>query len=74
MSSVNITGIQVLNNEAPWNTPFQFEVSFEALVTLKEGFCSPAYFHFSLLVLSQWIELKPLYSMFFAPTFLNNRS
>eukprot|EP01128_Nolandella_sp_AFSM9_P010253 TRINITY_DN704_c3_g1_i1.p1 TRINITY_DN704_c3_g1~~TRINITY_DN704_c3_g1_i1.p1 ORF type:complete len:222 (+),score=47.09 TRINITY_DN704_c3_g1_i1:308-973(+) len=36
MASVRITGIQVLNNPAPWNSKLQFEISFESTTALKE--------------------------------------
>nr|XP_043607752.1 probable histone chaperone ASF1A [Erigeron canadensis] len=36
MSAVNLTNVSVLNNPAPFLTPFQFEVSYECLLSLKD--------------------------------------
>lgn len=37
MSAVNITNVAVLDNPAPFLTPFQFEISYECLTPLKDG-------------------------------------
>ncbi|XP_010552129.1 PREDICTED: histone chaperone ASF1B [Tarenaya hassleriana] len=36
MSAVNITNVTVLDNPAPFLTPFQFEISYECLTPLKD--------------------------------------
>ncbi|XP_047309137.1 probable histone chaperone ASF1A [Impatiens glandulifera] len=36
MSAVNITNVTVLDNPAPFLHPFQFEISYECLVSLKD--------------------------------------
>jgi len=38
MSLVNITNVQIPNNPALFNTEFQFEITFECLAPLKEGY------------------------------------
>ncbi|GFS32774.1 ASF1 like histone chaperone [Actinidia rufa] len=37
MSAVNITNVTVLDNPAPFVNPFQFEISYECLIPLKDG-------------------------------------
>ncbi|KAJ0667832.1 putative histone chaperone ASF1 [Helianthus annuus] len=37
MSAVNLTNVTVLNNPALFLSPFQFEISYECLVPLKDG-------------------------------------
>lgn len=37
MSAVNITNVTVLDNPAPFLSPFQFEISYECLTPLKDG-------------------------------------
>lgn len=37
MSAVNITNVAVLDNPAPFLSPFQFEISYECLDALKDG-------------------------------------
>ncbi|KAJ8426797.1 hypothetical protein Cgig2_007852 [Carnegiea gigantea] len=36
MSAVNITNVTILDNPAPFLSPFQFEISYECLVPLKD--------------------------------------
>ncbi|CAH1414102.1 unnamed protein product [Lactuca virosa] len=36
MSAVNLTNVSVLNNPAPFLSPFQFEISYECLLSLKD--------------------------------------
>lgn len=36
MSSINITNVTVLDNPAPFVNPFQFEISYECLTSLKD--------------------------------------
>ncbi|CAI0450962.1 unnamed protein product [Linum tenue] len=36
MSAVNITNVAVLDNPAPFSSPFQFEISYECLTPLKD--------------------------------------
>ncbi|KAI3699065.1 hypothetical protein L2E82_43072 [Cichorium intybus] len=36
MSAVNLTNVSVLNNPAPFLSPFQFEISYECLLPLKD--------------------------------------
>nr|DAD31948.1 TPA_asm: hypothetical protein HUJ06_010799 [Nelumbo nucifera] len=38
MSAVNITNVTVLDNPAPFLNPFQFEITYECLIPLKDGF------------------------------------
>lgn len=37
MSAVNITNVTVLDNPASFLTPFQFEISYECVSSLKDG-------------------------------------
>ena len=37
MAKVNIVNVVVLDNPSPFNNPFQFEITFEALEDLSEG-------------------------------------
>lgn len=37
MALVNVTDIKVLDNPAKFTSPFQFEITFEAVQALKEG-------------------------------------
>ncbi|KAJ0099350.1 hypothetical protein Patl1_21393 [Pistacia atlantica] len=37
MSAVNITNVTVLDNPAPFSSPFQFEISYECVAPLKDG-------------------------------------
>ena len=37
MSAVNITNVSILDNPAAFLNPFQFEISYECLVPLKDG-------------------------------------
>lgn len=37
MSAVNLTNVTVLDNPAPFLSPFQFEISYECLTPLKDG-------------------------------------
>lgn len=37
MSAINITNVAVLDNPAPFVSPFQFEISYECLNSLKDG-------------------------------------
>ena len=37
MTAVNITNVTVLDNPAAFLNPFQFEISYECLVPLKDG-------------------------------------
>ncbi|KAJ0042966.1 hypothetical protein Pint_18690 [Pistacia integerrima] len=36
MSAVNITNVTVLDNPAPFSSPFQFEISYECVAPLKD--------------------------------------
>ncbi|KAL4569396.1 hypothetical protein LXL04_025032 [Taraxacum kok-saghyz] len=36
MSAVNLTNVSVLNNPSPFLSPFQFEISYECLLPLKD--------------------------------------
>ncbi|KAJ6926526.1 ASF1-like anti-silencing family protein [Populus alba x Populus x berolinensis] len=36
MSAVNLTNVTVLDNPAPFLSPFQFEISYECLTPLKD--------------------------------------
>ncbi|GAB2280014.1 Histone chaperone asf1b [Dionaea muscipula] len=36
MSAVNLTNVSVLDNPAPFLSPFQFEISYECLIPLKD--------------------------------------
>lgn len=36
MSAVNLTNVSVLSNPAPFLSPFQFEISYECLLSLKD--------------------------------------
>ncbi|KAL2929726.1 putative histone chaperone ASF1A [Bienertia sinuspersici] len=36
MSAVNITNVAILDNPAPFLSPFQFEISYECVVSLKD--------------------------------------
>ena len=46
MSAVNITNVTVLDNPASFLTPFQFEISYECLTALKDGFYANFFFLF----------------------------
>jgi histone chaperone ASF1 len=37
MSVVSLLGVKVLNNPAPFNAPYEFEITFECLEQLREG-------------------------------------
>ncbi|KAF3539937.1 hypothetical protein F2Q69_00020020 [Brassica cretica] len=37
MSAINITNVTALDNPAPFVSPFQFEISYECLTSLKDG-------------------------------------
>jgi histone chaperone ASF1 len=37
MAYVNLLNVTVMNNPAPFTSPFQFEITFECLKELKEG-------------------------------------
>jgi hypothetical protein len=37
MSAVNVTNVTVLDNPSMFLNPFQFEISYECLVALKDG-------------------------------------
>lgn len=37
MSTVNIANVTVLDNPAPFLSPFQFEISYECVTPLKDG-------------------------------------
>mmetsp|Transcript_12846 Transcript_12846/g.31201 ORF Transcript_12846/g.31201 Transcript_12846/m.31201 type:complete len:120 (+) Transcript_12846:92-451(+) len=37
MASINVTGVQVLDNPAHFNNPLQFEISFECLSAISDG-------------------------------------
>jgi histone chaperone ASF1 len=37
MSAVNVTNVAVLDNPSMFLNPFQFEISYECLVPLKDG-------------------------------------
>jgi len=37
MSAVNVTNVTVLDNPSMFQNPFQFEISYECLVPLKDG-------------------------------------
>lgn len=37
MSIVSLININVLNNPAPFNAPYKFEITFECLEQLKHG-------------------------------------
>jgi len=37
MSVVSLLGVKVLNNPAPFNAPYQFEITFECLEQLQKG-------------------------------------
>lgn len=43
MSVVSLLGVKVLNNPAPFNAPYEFEITFECLEQLREGnsVCAP---------------------------------
>lgn len=41
MSAVNVTNVAVLDNPSMFLNPFQFEISYECLVPLKDGESSP---------------------------------
>ncbi|KAF3522018.1 hypothetical protein F2Q69_00050898 [Brassica cretica] len=36
MSAINITNVSVLDNPAPFVSPFQFEISYECLTSLQD--------------------------------------
>jgi histone chaperone ASF1 len=38
MSVVSLLGVKVLNNPAPFNAPYQFEITFECLEQLQKGY------------------------------------
>jgi histone chaperone ASF1 len=37
MSVVSLLGVKVLNNPAPFTSPYEFEITFECLEQLREG-------------------------------------
>lgn len=37
MSVVSLLGVKVLNNPAPFNAAYEFEITFECLEQLREG-------------------------------------
>jgi hypothetical protein len=37
MSAVNVTNVAVLDNPSMFKNPFQFEISYECLVSLEHG-------------------------------------
>ena len=37
MSVVSLLGVKVLNNPASFNTPYEFEITFECLEQLRNG-------------------------------------
>lgn len=37
MSVVSLLGVKVLNNPAPFNAAYQFEITFECLEPLQKG-------------------------------------
>jgi histone chaperone ASF1 len=37
MALVNILNVEVLDNPAPFQNPFQFEITFECIAPLEEG-------------------------------------
>jgi len=37
MAKVHVSNVVVLNNPCEFNTPFQFEITFECIEELKEG-------------------------------------
>jgi histone chaperone ASF1 len=39
MSVVSLLGVQVKNNPAPFDAPYEFEVTFEAMEPLQKGTC-----------------------------------
>lgn len=39
MSVVSLLGVKVLNNPAPFTSPYEFEITFECLEQLREGQC-----------------------------------
>lgn len=41
MSAVNVTNVTVLDNPSMFQNPFQFEISYECLVPLKDGESGP---------------------------------
>ena len=37
MAKVQVCNVNVLNNPSPFNSPFQFELTFECIEELQEG-------------------------------------
>ena len=37
MSLISVTNVEILNNPAKFDEPFQFEISFECIAPVKEG-------------------------------------
>ena len=36
MTAINISRVEVLNNPAPWNSPFAFEIEYECMTALQD--------------------------------------
>ena len=41
MSVVSLLGVEVKNNPAPFDAPYEFEITFECLEQLQKGRSSP---------------------------------
>lgn len=70
MAKVQVCNVNVLNNPSPFNSPFQFELTFECIEELQEGkytfqssntlHCVMAIFKFELTSVSD-LEWKMIY-------------
>lgn len=63
MSAVNITNVAVLDNPAPFLSPFQFEISYECLDALKDGkffILLSFYFLFDVKIVCFWGKIKQI--------------
>ena len=62
MSAVNITNVTVLDNPAPFLNAFQFEISYECLIPLKDGIIFVinrfVYMYFDLYVFNHQFDFK----------------
>ena len=61
MSAVNVTNVTVLDNPSMFQNPFQFEISYECLVPLKDGESSlrvrsENVWHSCVVVVSKFLE------------------
>lgn len=69
MSAVNITNVAVLDNPSAFLNPFQFEISYECLASLKDGNSTKTHAYSALYFISvslYWMNLgKNAHSVFF---------